>query len=262
MAFQSKLYPGEIFVDHGTNNDHLFSKEFGRGLMLELKGPEGYGAAATRFPQELLIDPSEYEARIQEIEERGNRLSERVLRDNLPCKDQQSTNYCWINAPTHCVEVNRLLQNQEMVILSPASVGAPIKGYRNQGGWGKEGLEYVSEHGLVPVAKWPANAIDRRYDTAETRSLRMNYRQTEWWELTTEQECASYLLRLQGAVANGYAWWEHETTRYECVWLDGELCFRDRNSWGMGYGHKGFFILRGSRKRFDDCVAPAVVIAS
>lgn len=262
MAFTSKLYPGEIFVDHGTNNDSLFPGEFGRGLELELKGPEGYGVAATRFPQSLLIPPSEYESRIQEIEERGNRLSERVLRDNLPCKDQASTLYCWINAPAHCIEISRLLQNQETVILSPASAGAPIKGFRNQGGWGKEGLEYISDYGLVPVDKWPANAIDRRYYTAENRALAMNYRQTEWWEMKTEQECISYLLRLLGATANGYAWWRHETTRYEPIWLDGEIAFRDRNSWSMGYGYKGFFILRGSRKQFDDCVAPAVTIAS
>jgi hypothetical protein len=246
-------------LEHG--NDELFPKEFGRGLMLSMKGPEGYGVTAKPFPKELLINPSDYPAIIQEHEERGLRLSEQILNAGIPHKDQDQTNYCWGNAPCHTVEINEYKQGQTYVELSPASVCAPIKNYRNQGGWGQEALEYGSENGWAPVSSWPANAIDKRYDTAECRKLRMNHRTTEWWELTNENECASYLLRLQGAVAKGYAWWEHETTGYECVWIDGELCWRDRNSW-KGFGYNGFFLLRGSRKRFDDCVAPAVSLAS
>lgn len=263
MAFTSKLYPGEIFADDRANNDLFFNEEHGRGLMLELKGPEGYGSAAKPFPKEWLIPPSEYQARIQEIEERGLRLSERMLNADLPCKYQERTNYCWINAPTHCIEVLRTCQNQERVILSPASAGAPIKGFRNQGGWGLEGIQFIGENGLVPVEFWPANAIDRRYYTDENKALALHYRQTEWYELINEQECVSFHLRFLGTTsACGYAWWKHETTRYEPIWLDGELAWRDRNSWGMNYGHKGFFILRGRKKRFDDCVAPVTAIAS
>jgi hypothetical protein len=261
MAFTSKLYPGERVVNRATNNDEIFPEGFGRGLELERRGPDGYGDAVMPFPKELLIPASEVMDWIKEIEERGLRQSELALKKKLPHKDQGQTNYCWINGPAHAIEFKRLQQNQEMVILSPASAGAPIKGFRNIGGWGLDALRYVQQYGLCPVENWPANAIDRRYFTEENKKIALNYRQTEWYSFNTEQECWSYHLRLLGISSPGYNWWRHQTSRYEPIWLDGQLAWRDRNSWA-NYGYNGFFILQGSKRIFDDCVAPAVVTAA
>lgn len=265
MAFTSQLYPGEPIYHDGTPLESSESPSgHSKGLKLSLR-TTAFGAIpnAQPFPADLLIPRSEWQSRIQEMEERKSRISDISIQAGLPCKDQDGTNYCWINAPVHCVEIVRVVQNQDMVLLSPASCGGPIKDFRNDGGWGEEGLRYIVEHGIVPVSQWPANAIDSHYWTDANRNLALNYRVTEWWECRPRNldEMVSLLMRrIPGAV--GYNWWSHEVTACEPVWLDGTVALRIRNSWGMGWGSQGFGILQGSRMLADDLVAPRVALAA
>lgn len=262
MAFTSKLYPGEIIVDHATPSDVTHLKEFGRGFMSEKSLFGKHNSPATPFPRELVLSENEIIARVQEAEERGSRLSDMILMKELICKDQKQTNYCWTNAPAHCLEIKRMIQGHAYVDLSAASVAAPINNYRNQGGAGTDAIRYMSDTGIAPVSLWPTNAINRRYYTDEMLEESKNYRTTEWWELRTLQEKWSYLMLRQGGCSVGYPWWSHEVSSIEPIVLDGELASRDRNNWGMGYGYKGFMIIRGNRQNFDECIAPAVMVAA
>lgn len=251
-----------IVINDSTSTDFTHGTEFGRGLDLSGKTADGYAGVADPFPSNLIIPKSEWQARIREMEETKTRLSDLMTQAGLPCKDQERTNYCWINAPTHCVEIVRALQNQPKIILSPASAGGPIKGFWNVGGWGKEGLEYIGDHGLVPVDKWPANAIERKYWTENNKRIALDYRDTEWWEISTIEEYISCLLR-RIPVAIGLAWWSHEVTAYDPMWVDGDIAVKFRNSWGMGWGDEGGYgILQGRKMLPDDMVAPRVVVAS
>lgn len=258
MGFSSQIYAGEFIIndDPGNVESGKIPDGVGRGLDLGMRGPGDfeYGEFASPFPDELLIPQSEWQARIQEMEEQKSRTSDRIRQANLPYKDQAQTNYCWINAPTHCVEITRLQQNQKTISLSPASAGAQIKNYRNVGGWGLEGLTWIVEHGLVPSDKWPDNAIDRKYATAENKTLALDYRADEWIECKprNKAQMASMLLR-RAAGAGGYNWQSHETTLCDLVWLDGDIATRNRNSW-KNYGDFGFFILQGSKMLADDLV--------
>lgn len=263
MAFSSKMFPGEPIINDSSTEDATAPPPgMGRGLRLELRGPEGYGDLASAFPSELLIPDSEVQARIQELEEQKSNLSNIGDTANLPPLNQGQTNYCWGNGPVYCVQLIRVIQNQELVLLSPASVCAPIKNFKNQGGWGKEALEYIIEHGIVPVSKWPANSMDRKYWTEENKKLALNYRVTEWMELKprSKQELISCMLR-RIPVAVGYNHWSHEVSAVDAVWLDGTVALRIRNSWG-DWGVNGYGILQGSKMLPDDAVAPLVTMAS
>jgi len=251
-----------IINDSTTSDDILLAGQ--RGLDLSDR-PEGfaYGGTAEPFPSELIIPRSEWQARIEERKARKRGLRYLTRFAGLKCKDQGQTNYCWINAPAYCCEIVRIVQNQLPVTLSPASGGAQIKGYRNVGGWGKEALEFISKSGLVPIEKWPANAIDRRYATPENLRLALKYRVDEWWELQPRNldHLISCLFR-DTPVACGYNWWRHETTAIDVDWLDGEVVTINDNSWGPSYGDQGRFNLQGSRMLGDDMVAPRTVKAS
>lgn len=263
MGFSSTLYPGEKIIDDGTQDRHLLDPNgrFGSGLDLSLRTESGYAGTASAFPSELLIPRSDWPAIIQEKEEKKSRTSDLCLAYNLPCKDQQQTNYCWINAPTHSVEIVRLQQNAKMVILSPASAGAPIKGFKNVGGWGKEGLDWIIQYGLVPIEFWPANSINRQYYTAENKAMALKYRITEWIEVVPRNldQHVSLLLR-NIPVPVGLNYWSHEVTDQDAVWLDGAIAIRFRNSWGMGWGSQGYGIRQGSKMYADDAVAPSVAL--
>lgn len=265
MSFTSQLYPGEAIFDDSTP-EHATLPPAGttRGLMLDRRTtPFGQMVGAPPFPQELLIPRGEWQARIQEMEERKSNISSISIAAGLPCKDQDGIPYCWIFGPTHCAEIVRVIQNQPMVELSAASAGALIKNFRAEGGWGEEGLAWLVEHGQVPTSTWPENKLDRRYATAENKQLALQYRVTEWMELRPRNtdELVSCLLR-RIPVAGGYNWWSHEITNCDAVWLDGDVSIRIRNSWSMSWGDKGFSILRGSKMLADDAVAPHVATAS
>lgn len=249
-------------IDDSTPYTQLLPADRLRGLDLGLRGPDGYAGVAEPFPESLLIPRSEWQGRIAEREERKATIWHKAALDGWKVKDQNGTNYCWINAPTACIELIRLFQNEERVVLSPASGGAQIKNYRNVGGWGKEALEWIGENGLAPVSLWPANAISRQYATATTLATAKMYRQTEWWELKVRSldQLVSCLLR-DHPVAVGYNWWGHEVTACDPVWLDGTVAVRIANSWGEGWGEKGWGILQGNRMLPDDACAPRVAIA-
>ena len=94
MGFTSKLYRYETIIDDSTPQSVLLEPDgMSKGLRTDPQpAGEGYQAAVP-FPAHLMIPESEWQARIQEREERKTRLSDLIDQANLPCKDQNGTNY-------------------------------------------------------------------------------------------------------------------------------------------------------------------------
>lgn len=252
----------DLIINDSTPAEIHSPHECGRGLDLSGR-PRGYayGGVAEPFPDTLLIPQSEWQARIQEREERKTTLYAQITTAKLPAKDQQRLNYCWCFGPTQCVEIVRLLQNEPMVSLSPASVGGPITGFRNVGGYGPTALEFIVKNGICPSSAWPDTALDSRYYTPANRKLASEYRVTEWWELepgNLDQLVSCLLLGIP--VAGGFDWWSHEVAMIDPVWRDGQVCVRIRNQW-QGWGDDNFAVLQGPRMIPDDAVCPRVATA-
>lgn len=265
MAFSSSLMSGEIVIRDDTPMEHVQPPPGrARGLRLGMRQtPFGAIPNAPPFPVASLIPRAEWQPRIEEMEATKTRLTDLTTAAGLKCKDQQQTNYCWINAPTYCHEVLRVSQNQAPIVFSPASCGARIKGFRNVGGFGEEAISYIAENGQVPVDKWPANAIDRQYDTPDNQALARKYRVTEWWELepgNLDQLISCLLLRWPVAV--GLGWWSHEVSFIDPVWVGGAVGVRFRNSWGMSWGSEGYSVLQGRKMLPDDAQVPRLATAA
>jgi len=226
--------------------------------------PEGFSSPVVfDFAGEVPHIPrDEWDDRIEEMERTKTRLSD-TLRKDVPVKSQSSTRFCWINSPTWCTEVVRHTQGQPYVELSPASVGAKIKNFRNVGGWGTEGLEYIADHGLVPASLWPANAINRRYDTDEADAERPKYRVIEWSKLPDRDLETIYdCLFARIPVSIGLNWWSHQVTAVDPVRQGRQYGVRIGNSWGSGWSDNGYGILLGRKAIPDDAVAPRSVVPS
>jgi hypothetical protein len=263
MSYISELYEGEpVIVD--IDPEVVDAPEgMSKGLEKRDLKQDPRGALAKRFDLPI-IPRSEWSDRIEKIEKTKSRLSDISYSYDLECLDQNGTNYCWANGPVYCVEVVRLTMGLGIEYLSPASVAAPIKNYRNQGGWGTQALKYIIEKGIVPSKYWPPNEIDRSYYTDENLAKAKDYIVTEWYDLENDnfdQLMTCLLLRIPVAV--GYDWWRHEVSAIDPISLgDGEYGIRIRNSWGMGWGKDGYAILKEGKATPDDAVAPRVIIAN
>lgn len=267
MSFQSNI-GGCPIIDDDNADEFIAPVVDGevamRGMMPRDWDREPFGSLGFAAPFALpRIDRSEWDERIRDRE--ANRSTVKAMSDQagLKVKNQQQTNYCWINAPVHTVEVARVAAGQVYVELSPASCGAKIKNFRNVGGWGTEGVRWIAEHGCVPSSIWPNNAIDKKYDTAASDAERAKYRIVEWWELKPRNfdETATCLL-LGIPVCVGLNWWGHEVTLIDLVKLDGTGRYGALidNSWGTSWGDNGRGVLTESKATPDDAIAPRVVI--
>lgn len=199
-----------------------------------------------------LIPENEWDDIIRQFQKDKSTLIDLCKEMQLPCKNQASTNYCWVNAPTHCCEITRLTETGQVVSLSPASAGAPIKNFTNSGGWGNQALNYFKQYGLNYSSDWPDNAISRQYYTADNREKAKQNTVYEFYVLNSWVERGSCILA-GIPTADGYNWWSHEVIGAGIVLGNHDLIIR--NSWAMSWGDQGFGILSGSRKQANDSVA-------
>jgi len=247
-----------VIIDDNTDVRSLISgglnpANCGRGYQGMWETPELRAAAGSFSDIGVpLIPEREWDDRIRQIEKDQATIPELCDAFGLDVLNQGRTNYCWINAPARCAEIIRLQETGRVLSYSPASAGGPIKGFRNVGGWGSQGLAYMRENGMNLTEDWPDNAISRSYFTAENREKAKRHVVLEYYVIESWEEMGSCILA-GIPTANGYPWWGHEVTGVQLKTGDHDLVID--NSWGTGWGDRGRGVLRGRRKIAADCVA-------
>jgi len=227
------------------------------------KEPFGSLPFAAPFDQPT-IPRSEWDERIRDLEKSQSRISDICDAMGVKIKNQGSLSYCWIFATTTAAEIISVIQGRDYVSLSPASVGARIKNFRDEGGWGTEGLKYGVSHGWVTSATWPDTSLNRSNDNAQSDAERKKHQVDEWWELQPGNfdQLATCLLSLF-PVSIGLSWWSHQVCASDLVKLDGSGNYgvRIRNSWGESWSERGQAILTERKATPDDSVSPRLVTA-
>lgn len=232
------------------------------------------GVASGRFASEFdlpLIPQNEWEERIQERERTGSTLLALCKHYGLTPLDQGMTNYCWANGPVHACEIAGAIQSGRVVRLSAASVAGPATNYANirprrgavgVGGWGKQALDYIAEHGVVEQKYWKPNDPDPSQDNGVSRENRKRHRCLEWYDLpprSLDHLVTALLSNFATPVA--YMWMSHLVCAIDPVIIrPGQIGILCANS-GYGRDANGFTVLTGNKMIPDEQVAPRVVTA-
>lgn len=254
--FISNLYPNEFIIDE--SNSYAYAPQDSRcGLQLPDVKPglsEGFRASTRKkYPRSEWVD------RVKEREKRGRTLSSIIRKKRIPTSDQDGTNYCWTYGVVSAIVAKRAWRGLPYVEFSRESVAAPIKGYRNNGGWGREALEFISKYGIMPQELWPQHFYSSsKYRTEANLAVALNYRVLESEILPDWDFDALFCANLDDeAVAVGYDWWSHEVCAVDPVVI-GNNAFGVRiwNSWSDSYGDYGMAILSESKATPADAVIP------
>lgn len=258
---------GEPIIDDSTWLDHMSpnidGEVVGRGYV-----PRDYSV----YPPEMLSPPSEiqiyprseWSARIKEAEETKSRISDVLLSQGIPSMSQGSSNYCWTHSTVGGVQAVRAVNNQPYVPLSAFMVAAVIKRGANEGGWCGLSAKFLREVGVCSQTLWPQGNRSLSHDTPECRADAAKRKVTEDFvdltrnvydqNLTVEMVVTCLLNRIP--VAGDFSWWGHSVLLCDPVEVEpGSFGIRIRNSWGDGWGEKGFGILRGPKAITDGAVA-------
>lgn len=222
-----------------------------------------------------LIPRSDWSAMIKEQEQTKSRLSD--IRRNargpgrhFEALDQNGQGYCWAYAATGCVMMLRAASNMPYVRLSAHAIACKIKNFRDEGGWGALGLEYIIKHGVPSIEAWPEKSMSRANDRPETWVDAAKYKVTESWmdldaaiydrDLTFDQMATCLLNRRP--VAIDLNWWGHAVFAMDLVEVErNSFGVRILNSWSDRWGDLGEGVLRGNKAIPDNAVAPRVVTA-
>jgi hypothetical protein len=219
-----------------------------------MRCPVGYLPCAKPFDLPL-IPESEWQARLDAQKAAKAQLSDvrNISGPNggpIPSRDQDGVGYCWCHSGTSAVLISRAVMGEPYLDLSAFAVGCMIKGYRDEGGWGAEGVEFIADRGIPTSQFWPQRSMSRGNDKPETWANAALHKDLEWMDLAdngseVKPQLVTCLL-LGIPVVVDFNWWSHSVLAIDLVKLS-PFQIRIWNSWGDSWSENGTGILEGSK---------------
>lgn len=234
--------------------------------------PVGYCAAAPAFDMPLMTD-DEIEAAIKRKDADGSWLQDIRNRGNfgkpIPSRDQNGKGYCWAHSGVSSMLLARAEAGLPYADLSAYAVACIIKGFRDEGGWGSEGVEFLATRGCPTSQFWAQQSMSRSNDNPDTWANAALHKAIEWFDLDPEspdylRQMATCLCQNIGGAAD-FNWWGHSVNgnRLRSWGRNGSnLSIDIWNSWGDSWSNNGMGTLTGSHARPDAFVACRTVTAS
>lgn len=262
----------EIVIHDGNYLQHLApviqGEQKGRGCYARnyLTHPHGCFAFARPFNLPLIPQSDQQKMLDQQIAAKAQ-LSNIRLTGNagqpIPSRDQNGKGYCWAHSGVSAHLIARAKMNEPYVDLSAYGIACMVKGFRDEGGWGSEGIEFQASKGCPSSKTWPQQSMSRSNDNPNTWTEAHQHRYLDWMELDPNNmiEQLKTCLLLGYPVVTDFNWWSHSVCTIDLVSIN-PLSTRIWNSWGDSWSDKGMGILQGQKARPDSAWACIVTTAS
>lgn len=269
------LYPGEEIIHDGNFRDYLSpiepNEQGHHGLRPRSFDVHPVGCYSFARPFDLpLIPEGEWQARLDAQIAAKAQLSDVRNRSGpnggpIPSRDQNGKGYCWAHSSTSAALIVNAIAGNPFADFSAYAVACIIKGYRDQGGWGAESLEWIAANGLPTSKTWPQQSMARSNDNQAMRAEAAKHKFTEWMDLADggsllKQQLITCLL-LGIPVVSDFNWWSHSVLTIDLVSINP---FKTRiwNSWGDSWSSNGTGILEGSKALPNGALAARVMTAA
>ena len=247
----------------------MAATEFGKGLIPRdySTHPSGYAAAAQSPTDAMLVPEDEWEERLKE--QKANRASLLDLRKAyysvLKSLDQTHYGLCWAFSTTKAIMYLMAIMNSPKVRLSAWWVAGKIKGWRDQGGWGSESLDFIAANGVPEESFCPY--YRSKFDTPETRTNAALHKAIEWWDGSEDRDrnrsimISAFLLGLPPVL--DLNWLGHSMCGCNLESINPLIVNAD-NSWNEinDFGPDGLYRLTGNKAIPDGIVVPRVSLPS
>ena len=281
IDYQNMLVIGDDnYMDYVGKKTIVDGERKGKGLIprdYTLNPVGSYKSTKPFDPMEIpLIPREEWSERIEEMTAKKMRINDIREAAGIEVLDQNGQGYCWAYSTAMCVMMARMMSNQPYVRLSAHSVAWTIKNGRDQGGWGCQSADFIQDRGIMPTSLWPEKSMEgRTWGTERNWEDAAKFKITEaWMELSPRQydrnltfdQLFSLLLSGIPCVCD-YNWWGYSvavTCPYEIdkrMGLDNpnRWAVGTPNSWGTGWGTRGYGIIKGSKAIPDGGLAVRLV---
>lgn len=167
-----------------------------------------------------LIPESQWPTLLQQMDAEGTGLDairERgMFGQRIPSRDQNGRGYCWMHSGVGALLLVRARDGQPYADLSAYGPACVIKNFRDEGGWGAQGVDFLRERGCPTSATWPQQGTSRSYDNPNTWAEAAKYKVDEGW---IDLQAAQYDRKM--------AW-----NQYMTCWFNCQPTINDYNWWG------------------------------
>lgn len=286
---------GPILIDDSTSTDLTHDPQYKRGCVERdyAKFPVEMFAPLADIPD---IDPSEYDARIDEQTAQQSSLEHLWNRSGIICLSQNGFGYCWFHSTAHGVMMTRVRNHEPYIAISAVGGASIIKKGADDGGWCGESADFARKNGIPLASAYPQDLgteklNDGRHQGQIDQILRQSYSKfantpetsasekfnritVDFADLTrnvydqnlTQRQLFSLLLQ-NIACPIDLNWWGHSVLATRVVRVAaGQYGIRILNSWWAGpnkpWGENGFATLTGSKMRPDQALGIVAVSAA
>jgi hypothetical protein len=219
-----------------------------------------FGFYAPRYAGEV-IPRSQWSDLIKRQDDNQTSPEHWAINGKVPILNQNGLPYCWMYGVVGAVMCAYAQTGRLAPHLSATGPAAQGKGWREQGGWAGEAIEYIEKFGIPELKYWPEHSMDLSLPSREdVKASSTLHKTVKFKELPSQNFDIAMSVLLDPvnprSVTLGLSWWGHLVYATKAVEISrGKFGMLIRNSWDYSWESEGKVVLVENKATAHEYVA-------